>query len=155
MLRRLAEKSLGMTHEILVQGIVRRHEEAEGAPAPSAAASCLLPQASYAPRVARHHRRLQVTDIDAQLQGAGGSHPKELTFEQGLLYPAPLLGHVATAVGGNPGRQRGLALRQAVASHLEKKLYLSPAPGEGDAPQTTDHQLLEDGGRLASRTAAD
>src|SRR5207248_697023 len=68
-------------------------------------------------------RRVQLADVDAQLQRVGRDDRQQLSGRELSLDVAPLLGRVAGAVGSDPLRQLPLALGgEAVAGQALDQL---------------------------------
>jgi hypothetical protein len=67
--------------------------------AAAARAAEALPEGGEGPGVARAHDRVEVADVDAELQRAGGDHAAHVAVAQALLDATARLREVAAAVG--------------------------------------------------------
>ena len=75
----------------------------------SSAASCLLPGAGNASRVACEHRGVQIADVYSQLQCCGGDETEKLAFEK-LVLDAEIIGMAKRLLAGIEAREETLAL---------------------------------------------
>ena len=102
-----AQKRIGLSHEELVECVVACHHDRQ--PARTAAgAPPLLPQRGDRSRKADGDGTVEKADVDAELERVRGGDAEELSVDEPLLDPAPLLRCVARAVGSEPPRRLGV-----------------------------------------------
>ncbi len=99
-------------------------------------------------------RRVQLPDVDAQLERVGGDDRQQLAGRQPSLDLAPLLGRVAGPVGGDPlGELRAAQLLEPGASEPLDQLDPAPAAEEADRPHPLANQVGEQLGGLGEDRA--
>ena len=109
-LDRPLEELLRVAAEELVERVLAGDVDGEPAPAPPRPAPH-LPQAGDGAGEGDADRRVELADVDPQLERVGRDHRQQLAARQPRLDLAPLLRRVAAAVGGDPLRQLRLAAR--------------------------------------------
>ena len=143
-----------MAAEELVERVVAGdvHGEA-GLAAPGAAPH--LPQARDRARERDADRRVELADVDAELERARGAHGHQLALGQPPLDLAPLLRRVAGAVGGDQLAEVGPArVLELEPRELLEQLDAAPRLHEADRPHAVLDQPREHGGGLAQRRDA-
>jgi hypothetical protein len=151
---------LRMTAEELVEGIVARDVEREAAVLPPARAAPLLAQACHRSRKRHRDRRVEVTDVDSELEGTGRDDPQQLALGEAALDLAPLLWRVTGAVGREALAERiAVAARRAAvvqthAGELVDELRGAAAAGEADRARAGGDEVGEQVGCLAEARAA-
>ncbi len=152
-LDRPADELVGVAAEELVERVLAGDVDGEAAPPPPRP-SPHLPQAGDGAGEGDADRRVELADVDPQLERVGRDHREQLARRQPRLDLAPLLRRVAAAVGGDPRRQLRLAARrQAVAGEALDQLDPAPALEEADRPHAVRDQLGEQLRRLRERRA--
>ena len=96
---RRAEQELRLAREVLVERRARRDEHADALGAAPPGAAEALPRGRDRARVARAHDRVELADVDPELERVRRHDAEDLAFAQPPLDVAPLLGKVAAAVG--------------------------------------------------------
>ena len=110
-LDRPPDELLRVAAEELVERVAAGDVDREAAPLPPRPPPH-LPQAGDRAGEGDADRRVELADVDPQLERVGGDHRQQLARRQPRLDLAPLLRRVAAAVGGDPLRQLGLAARR-------------------------------------------
>ena len=151
---RAAKEEVRVAHQVLIQRIVPGHQDAQRGLLSSTAPSDLLPGAADAAGVAGQNGRVQIADIEAQLQGVGGGHPQQLTAEQGTLDLPTLLGEVASPVRTDPVHQLGSGLCELVADGHVHQLNLPSCSREGERPYALFKKAAEQLRALGYRALA-
>ena len=147
-LDRPLEELLRVAAEELVERVLAGDVDREPAPAPPRPAPH-LPQAGDGAGEGDADRRVELADVDPQLQRVGRDHRQQLAAAQPRLDLAPLLRRVAAAVGGDPLRQLRLAAALEVfAGEALDQLDPAPAFEEADRPHPLGDQLGQQVGRL-------
>src|SRR2546423_11415952 len=100
-LDRSLQELLRMAAEELVEGVLARDVQGEALASPPGPAPHLA-QARDRAGEGDADRRVQLADVDAQLERVGGHHRQQLSRHQASLDLAALLWRVAGPVGGNP-----------------------------------------------------
>ena len=105
-----------MAAEELVERVLAGDVDGEPLAAPPGAAPHLA-QARDGAGEGHADRRVEVADVDPQLERVGGDHRQQLARRQARLDLPPLRGRVAGPVGGDPLRElaRGRAPRASSA----------------------------------------
>ena len=101
-------------------------------------------------------RRVELADVDPELERVGGDDRQQLTRGERRLDLAALLRRVAGPVGRDP-RRRGRGSPSSCEPHAGEALdQLDPAAAaeEADRPRAVDHQVGEQLGRLGEDRAA-
>jgi hypothetical protein len=146
-----AEERLGLAHEVLVERVLRGHENREPVALPSGPAP-LLAQACDRPWEADGDCAVEQADVDAELQRVGRRDAEELPTDEAPLDVPPLLRRVARPVRGEPlGRRRV----HAVGRHAVDELRRLPALREADRPELALHQLGHQARRIGEGARAD
>ena len=83
------EEALGMGHQVLVEGVGTGDEGDEARPRP-AHAPAALPARDLRARVADEDADVEISDVDAELEGGGGDHAQQASLEEGALDLAAL-----------------------------------------------------------------
>ena len=109
-LDRPPEELLGVAAEELVERVLAGDVDGEAAAAAPRPAPH-LPQAGDGAGEGDADRRVELADVDPQLERVGGDDREQLAGGQPRLDLAPLLRRVAAAVGRDPLRQLRLAAR--------------------------------------------
>ena len=107
-LHRPVEELVGVAAEELVERVLARHVHRQ----PGVAAAGAAPHLAQAGDRAGERdadRRVELADVDAELERVGGHHRQQLALGQPALDLAPLRGRVAGAVGRDPLGQVGAA----------------------------------------------
>ena len=152
-LDRPADELVGMAAEELVERVLAGDVDRQAAPASSRPAPHLA-QAGDRAGEGDADRRVELADVDAQLERVGGDDREQLAGGQPRLDLAPLLRGVAAAVGRDPRRQLRLAARlQRFAGEALDQLDPAPALEEADRPHAVGDQLGEQVGRLGEGRA--
>ncbi len=97
---RTLEKVVRVASEELVECVLARHVESE-APALAPGAPPHLTQAGNRAGEGHDERRVERTDVDAELERVGADHRRELAGGQSSLDLPPLRRRVAGTVGGD------------------------------------------------------
>ena len=139
----LAEERLRVSHEVLVEGVVLRDENAEGALAGASAASGLLPCAGDGAGVSGQDGRVEGSDVDAQLHGGGGGQSEQPALEEVALDLSAVFGQVAGAIGGDAFGDDGVGWPELVARVHVEELGLAPAADEGHGTRVALEKLDE------------
>ena len=82
MFLRPPEEGFRMPHQVLVQRVIGTDHDAEGALRASAAAARLLPRAGNSARVAGEESCIDVSYIDAELEGGGSGDSQQIAVEE-------------------------------------------------------------------------
>ena len=114
----------------------------------------LLPQAGDDARVAHQHRRIQVADVDAQLQRRGCGYPQQApALAQAALDLPALFGAVAGAVGADAAGQFGRFVLQDAPGVEQNELGHAAGAGEGDGADAGLYEPGKEGRCLDVRAA--
>ena len=132
------EDGLGVVDEEAVQRVVAGHQHRHPLRAGATRPAGLLPQGHTGARPAGDDDRVQAGDVDAELERVGRRQRAQLPAAQRPLQLTPLLGQVATAVGGHPGREVGVDLAQVAPGLLGDDL--------GAVARAHEHQRAGPGG---------
>ena len=109
------EEVVGVAAEELVERVLARDVHRQPAPAPAGAAPHLAQRGDRAGK-RDDDGRVELADVDPELERVGRDHRAQLAAHQPALELAPLLGGVAGAVGDDElGELAGPAVRQVVA----------------------------------------
>ncbi len=147
------QKVLGVAAEELIQGVLAGHVHGQStAPAPGPAPH--LAQRGDGSGEGDHERRVELADVDPQLQRVGRHDRPQLAPHQPALELPSLLGGVAGPVGADQLRQLGILGLQAAfdehAQHLDPLARLH----EADHPRAAANQLGQQLGGLAEGRVA-
>src|SRR2546423_13086390 len=113
-----AEEFAWMAAEELIEGVFAG--DVHGKPAaPASSAAPHLPEAGDRARERDADRRIELADVDAQLERVGGDHAEQLALSQPALDLLALSRRIARAVGSDSLAELGL---QAVAGMAEDQL---------------------------------
>ena len=104
MLGRRPEEIVRMRGQVLVHGRAGGDEDGHRSAAPPARPARLLPHRGDRAGIAGEDGRVEVTDVDAELERARGHHPQHLARAQPLLDLPPAQRQVAAAVAANDAR---------------------------------------------------
>ncbi len=99
-LGRATEKILGMTHKILIQSVLARHQNNGRLPARPTYAAAPLQRGHHRAGIPHQNADIQAADVDAQFQSAGADHGQQLSRGHALLDVPALLGQKPGPVGG-------------------------------------------------------
>ena len=147
------EELVGVAAEELVERVLAGDVDLQPAATPPRSPPHLA-QGGHRARERDADRRVQRTDVDAQLERVGGHDAEQLALDQPALELAPLPGGVARPVGRDPLGQRRVALRaqprgRVAGDQLDRLARLD----EADRPRAALHQVGEQVGRLGERRA--
>ena len=109
-LDRAADELVGVAAEELVERVLAGDVDRQAAAAAPRPAPHLA-QAGDGAGEGDADRRVELADVDAELERVGGDHREQLAGREPGLDLAPLLRRVAAAVGRDPRRQLRLAAR--------------------------------------------
>ncbi len=152
-LHRPVDELVGVAAEELVERVLAGDVDGESASTASRPPPHLA-QAGDGAGEGDADRRVELADVDPQLQRVGGDDGEQLAAGEPRLDLAPLLRGVAAAVGRDPRRQLRLAARlQRFAGEALDQLDPAPALEEADRPHAVGDQLGEQVRRLAQGRA--
>src|SRR5580704_11152066 len=97
MLRRTAEEVIRVLHNKLVQRRGRRYQHSARCSAPSPRAPGALPGGSNRTRITRHHRGIELTDVDSEFQSVCCNYAAYTALTQAALDFAPVPGQISSA----------------------------------------------------------
>src|SRR4051812_33787658 len=117
-----------MAAEELVQRVVAGDVQRKPTAARASGPTPLLAEARNGAGERDRDRRVQVPDVDPELEGVGRHDSGQLPGGEIALDLAPLLRRVAGSVGGDAG----VRVPEPVERHLVDQLRSSPAAGEAD-----------------------
>src|SRR5690606_18080918 len=104
MLRRAAEKVVGVFGDVLVQRRARRDQNGSRHSLAPPGPPRLLPRARDRAGKARHNARLELTDVDAELERVRAHYPEHVAVAQSPLDLPALQGKVPAPIAPNlPG----------------------------------------------------
>src|SRR5207245_5419896 len=83
------EQVLRMRDHELIEGGAARDEDGRRGARTSAGSATLLPERGDRPRVAGQHGDVEMSDIDAELEGVRGNDAQHLAGAEPLLHRAP------------------------------------------------------------------
>ena len=113
LLMRTAEEEVRVAHQVLVQGVVPRHQEGHGGVAAASAPARLLPRAGDASRIPCEQGGVQVADVYAELQCVGRRHAQEPARLQVPLHAPAVLRQIGAPIGRHTlGKGDGLPAQQ-------------------------------------------
>jgi hypothetical protein len=154
----------GVLRDELVEGGRVRHEHRHRGPRAPPRAARLLPRRSDAAGVADEDRRVEASDVDAQLEGVGRHDPQDRSVAEPPLDLPPPLGQVAAAVAPDDPLRSRLRLQRLLQIGDEDfggearggerdRLESLPEEGEGDVAGgveggAADPELAVDDGRV-------
>ena len=144
------EEVVGVFDEELVQGVPSGDEEDQRLAPAASDPSGALPGGDHRAGVADQDAHVQTADVDAQFQGRGGHHAKQLARVEGGFDVPPLLGQVAGAVRGDDVAQLGMPLRGRAVDELGHH----PRPREDDRAQPVRHARTQQAGGEGLRAAS-
>ncbi len=148
------QELIGVTAEELVERVLAGDVDRQ-TPAAAAGAAPHLAQRGDGPGERDDHGRVELADVDPQLQRVGRDHRAQLTTRQPALQLAPLLGGVAGAVGRDQLGQLGVpGRRQLVLDEAAQQLDALARLHEADRARAVAHESREQLGRLAQGGAA-
>ena len=143
-----------MAAEELVEAVDPGQVDRE-AVASAARPSPHLPQARDRAGEADADRRVELADVDPELERVGRDDREQIAGAQPRLDLAPLLWRVAGPVGSDPvGQVPAAALGQLVAGEALDQLDPAAAADEADRPRPGEGELGEHVGGLGERRAA-
>ncbi len=131
LLRRCLEKVLGVCGHELVDGAGAGNQDRDAGLAAAPGAAHLLPRAGDRARVAGQDRRVEPSDVNAQLERVGRHHPEHFTGAQAGLDRPTFRGQVTAAVAAHAG-VRTATLAQRLAQTCQQQLHADPRPTEHD-----------------------
>ena len=99
--RSIAKKIIGIAHDELIQRRGGSHQHRARTAAAATRAARALPCGRNGPGIAGHHHGVQRSNVDAQLQRAGGNHAANLPVAQPALDFPALVGQIAAAISAN------------------------------------------------------
>jgi len=134
------EELVGVAAEELVKSVLSGDVHGEP-PAPSPRSAPHLAQRGDGAGEGHHDRRVELADVDPQLEGIGGDYRAELACHQALLELAPLLGGVPGAIGRNLLGEGGVGLLDLLADQPAEDLDPLARLHEADRPCTLADQL--------------
>jgi hypothetical protein len=148
------QKLVGVAAEELVQGVLAGDVEGEPFAAPPGAAPHLA-QAGDGPGEGHADRRVQVTDVDAQLERVGRNYGQQVAIRQARLDLTALLGGVARPVRRDAlGELRAPELLEPHAREALDQLDAAPTAKEADRAHPLADQVREQLGRLRQHRLA-
>ena len=125
------EEERGMVDDVLVHGRGRGDEDGDArAPAPSGPPE-LLPGGRHGARISGQDRRVQASDVDAELERVGGDDAEDLAVAKAALDRSSLRWQVAAPIAADP-RSRPEPLAERLAKSGEEDLDCRPRPAEDD-----------------------
>ena len=140
-LGRTPEEVVGMLDNELIERSGRRDEHGAGTPTASSCSTCALPRRSNRTRIARHHARVERSDIDAQFESASRYDAADSTVAQPTLDFAPLTGQIPAAIAANWLRVSGLR-RIRLLQIRQQDLGVQTAVGEDNRLQLRAREIL-------------
>ena len=143
-----------MGDQVGVERVVSGDQDGEGVTGVAAGPSHLLPPGRPGPGEPCHQHGVEPRHVDPQLEGVGRGQPEQAPVAQRLLDLAALLGQVAAAVAGHPGRKRRVDLGEQTCGGRGHLLGGSPGPDEGQRPDPLADQVGQQVGGLGRRSAA-
>ena len=143
-----------MPAEVLVEAVLSGDVDGEAVAAPAGPSPHLL-QRRGGPGKGDADRRVELADVDPELQRAGRDHAQQISRDQvGLDLPS-LGRRVPGPVRGDALGECGPSLRgQALGCELADQLDPAPALEEADRPDPGSDQVGEEVGRLCQRGSA-
>ena len=140
MLGRAAEKVVRVIYDELIERQRRRYQNGAGRPRAAPCASCPLPGGRNGARVTGHHRDVERSDINAELQGMGGDHAANGSLAQTTFDLPAFQRQITSPVTANGvGRSRGTGDRFPQVG--QEDLGIETAVGESDRLQSPDQKL--------------
>ncbi len=140
-----------MAAEELVERVVAGDVHGEAGRAPPRTAPHLA-EARHRPREGHADCRVELADVDAELERARGRDTEQLALHQPPLDLAALGGRVAGAVGRDPLRQVAApTILEAQPREAMDQLDPAARPQEADRAGAALHELGQEVGRLAQR----
>ncbi len=118
-LDRLGKEDFGVAHEKLVERIVQPNENGERIIRAATGAPRLLPQTRNRARIADEHGRVEVANVNPQLQCIRRRHAEQIALEQPGFDLAPFVGEIAGAVGTDAVNVLGRVRFQVLARIIE------------------------------------
>jgi hypothetical protein len=140
------EELLRMAAEELVERVVSGHVERKP-PAPATRAAPLLAKACDGSGERHGDRRVEMPDVDAELERVRRDHAEQLALGEPALELPPLLGGVAGSVRSDLTLAHGIV--EAVPGEPVDQLGGAPRAREADRAHVRLHEVGEEGGRLA------
>ena len=150
-LRRSSEQLAGMGHVVLIECVFSAYQHANGMLLAATGPAGLLPEGSQGSRERIDYGRVQVPDIDPELESIGGRDAEQIAGKQGSFDSAAVCRKVAAPVRGNTLRQR---LLESIFCPREDQLGRFAAPREHDRVLVIANQVDEEVGGLGHRAAA-
>ncbi len=147
------QEVVGVAAEELVERVLARDVYGQAAAAPPGAPPH-LPQRGDGPGERDDDGRVELADVDPELQRVGRDHRAQLAANEAALELAALLGGVAGAVGGDePGELWIAVLLQIRDEQLVQNLDALARLHEADQARPVAHEPREQLGRLAERAS--
>ncbi len=140
-LRRAGEEVIGVLHDELIERRAPGDEERQALARAPARPARLLPGAGDGARIAAEDRRLQIADVDPQLQGVGRHDPHHLAAAEARLDLPAEVGEVSPAVAGDELGVHGLSLGELILQVLRQDLDVQAARGKDDRLDVVFDQL--------------
>ena len=131
-LRRAGEEVIGVLHDELIERRAPGDEERQALPRAPAGPARLLPGAGDGARIAAEDRRLQIADVDPQLQGVGRHDPHHLPAAEARLDLPAEVREVSPAVAGDELGVHRLSLGELILQVLRQDLDVQAARGKDD-----------------------
>ena len=132
--RRRVKKVVGITRDKLIDRRTRRHQHRRRSPRPSPRAARSLPCGGDGSRVAGHNRHVEGTDVDAELQRAGGHHAPYVPIPQTTFNLTPSQWEISPAVSTNDLRSAGRSGKRVL--HVRRQNF-------GGQPALREHDDLQ------------
>ncbi len=149
------EEVVRVLHDELVHGVALGNQDGKAVPGPAPGPARLLPGAGDGARVARHDARLQVADVDAQLQRVGAHNAHDRAVAQPLFNVAPEVRQIAAPVAGDEVVVARDLCPEGILEILGEHLHVEPAGGEHDGLDLVVDEVACDLARRGERRLAD
>ncbi len=146
------EELVGVATEELIERVLAGDVHRQAAP-PAPRASPHLAKRRDGAREGHDDRRVELADVDAELQRVGRDHRAQLAAHQAALELASLLGGVAGPVGHHQLGQLGARVAELLPDQPAQQLYALARLHEADRARAFCHQAREQLRRLAERRA--
>ena len=156
LLRWPLEQELGVMDDVLVDRRTRGDEDRDARPGPPPGSTELLPGRRDRARIAGQDRRVESTDVDAELERVGRDDAEDLPVSQSSLDGSTLGGEIAAAIAPNAAPWPE-ALPERLAQPGQEQLDRDPRPAEHDGlavgAQERQRPALGERDRRAARPA--